>query len=154
MKRAPDEHDIIGTRPARPEAAGDLPLFAQAGAGSNATVHPRAVPASVLHEDPVFGKPTGPGTREFVKAALLEHVTKLRGPFTADDVQDLAIEHGFGTGHEKDQRTWSWVGPWLAVLARRGKIRALVDQHGYPVRKKSERSEAHGNLQLAYGKAA
>lgn len=50
-----------------------------------------------------------------------------------------------GTG----QRAFSWVGPWMAQLAREGKLREFC-LAGQVVRRRSTRPDSHGNLQIVY----
>ena len=164
----PDE-DIIGTKPVSNND--DLPLFARPApfdiaAVTNRSAGTRRPRKSALDPHPVFGKPTGPGVREFVKRALLDHVIDLaertkhmpwageRG-FTAYDVREVAIAKQIaGTGDEEEQRAWSWIGPWLAVLARRGSIAVLKDAHGHVIERSSSRRESHANRQIVYTASA
>jgi hypothetical protein len=71
---------------------------------------------------------------------------------TASDVIAEAILGGILTGQEWRQhpRAYSWVGPWLAGLARAGKLKALAYSNDVPVRRRSERSPSHRNLQQVY----
>ena len=71
--------------------------------------------------------------------------------FTADDVRCWLKVAGLITGDEAQQRALSWVGPWLKGLKHKG-ILASVCHPGttVPMRRKSERSEAHGNAALVY----
>lgn len=72
--------------------------------------------------------------------------------FTADDVRYWAITAGLITGHEREQRRHSWMGPWLKALA--GKPALLkVRRHfegGPAVTRASSRDDAHGNKQVVY----
>ncbi len=157
-----DDDGIIGTRNTKSkERFDDLALFAQPDVRDNeaATSGRAGVRAARgVRTDPVFGRATGPGAREFVKAALLPRVLEearrsanaIPRGFTADDVRAIALELDLGTGEEREQRAWSWLGPWLGVLARRGQIGVLRDIGGRPLERKSVRGESHGNPQIIY----
>ncbi|HKW09726.1 MAG TPA: hypothetical protein VJO33_05055 [Gemmatimonadaceae bacterium] len=76
-----------------------------------------------------------------------------RGPegVIAADVISEAVVRGLLTGQEwrSAPRAYSWVGPWLASLARAGK---LAPKMAGPVhaRRKSDREASHSNSQLVY----
>jgi len=69
----------------------------------------------------------------------------------ASEVITEAITRGVFTGQESRMapRAYSWVGPWLAQLARRGH---LVEKriNGMRVRRKAERDASHANENLVY----
>lgn len=68
---------------------------------------------------------------------------------TADDVHEIAnrkrLHHLLGDS----QRAWSWVGIWLAKLARDGRL-VKYRRSGIPMKRGSIRPGAHSNLQVIY----
>lgn len=70
---------------------------------------------------------------------------------TASEVITEAVLRGVLTGQETavSQRALSWIGPWLAQLARRGTLAPLT-RAGMVVRRRSDREASHGNLQVCY----
>lgn len=68
---------------------------------------------------------------------------------TADDVWVLCKAHPQSALLGTQQRAFSWVGPWLNSLARAGSL-AEFRLTGQPVRRRSSRTGAHGNLQIVY----
>lgn len=68
---------------------------------------------------------------------------------TADDIVQLAQHLPYAALLGDRQRAWSWVGPWLAAIARDGKLSEFV-LGGQVVRRRSMRKESHGNLQIVY----
>lgn len=78
-----------------------------------------------------------------------------RGPFavegvTADDAWLIATDFAeaalIGTG----ARAWSWLGPWLASLARRG-VLVPYTIRGHKVRRQARaRDASHGNAHVVY----
>lgn len=72
--------------------------------------------------------------------------------FIADDVRYWAITAGVITGHERDQRAHSWMGPWLKGLAGKvGPLKVLRHFEGGPaITRASDRPDAHGNKQVVY----
>jgi hypothetical protein len=112
-----------------------------------------------IPEHPVFRKASGPGVKYFAQLALYPYVLELATSsamatppgFTSDDVVDLAREHRIEIGDASDeQRSRSWIGPWLRGLARRNAITQLRGPHELPIKRPSARAEAHGNPQYVY----
>lgn len=157
------EDDVIGTKPQRAPDYGEL--FAHVVTPAASTGYQRqhsttatARKAPVRDGRTLMGEPTGPGAGELIKPRLLPHLLEFaktrvnhRPPgFTADDVRQLAIEHHLITGHERGQRVYSWIGPWLKSLSGKGVIRPLLYTYGKQVERSSKRDNAHGNSQLVY----
>lgn len=85
---------------------------------------------------------------------LMRDLARRRGPegITAAELIAEGITRGVFTGQETamgQQRALSWIGPWLAALAKRGVLARRMDD-GVEVRRRSERAQSHGNLQLVY----
>jgi hypothetical protein len=76
--------------------------------------------------------------------------------FTADNLRRAAVHAGVitgeeGKGHDADrQRALSWFGPFLTTLVRRGRLAPRTYPDGQPVRRASDRPEAHGNKHIVY----
>lgn len=68
---------------------------------------------------------------------------------TADDVVQLCKGKPQSALLGAQQRAFSWVGPWLTQLCRAGSL-AEFRLTGQPVRRRSTRPHAHGNLQMVY----
>lgn len=68
---------------------------------------------------------------------------------TGDDVHALLDEHPQAVLLGSSPKARSWIGPWLASLARRGRLAPLVVA-GMKVKRASARPEAHGNPQVVY----
>lgn len=80
----------------------------------------------------------------------LERVDREEAPgVTADDAVQLCKGKPYSALLGDGQRAYSWVGPWLAALARVG---LLVEFRiaGQSVRRRSSRPSSHGNLQVVY----
>lgn len=93
--------------------------------------------------------------RQAIQAHLLPHVVLMaarRGGegLTADDVRYRARVVGLITDGAPEQRSLSWIGPWLAGLARRGILVEKLGPDNRPVERPSLRKAAHGNLQVVY----
>jgi hypothetical protein len=77
---------------------------------------------------------------------------------TASDVISEAIVLGIFWGEtsfiERYPRVYAWVGPWLAHLARRGRLtpKTVANPGGRPVQvtRKSERGASHANRNAIY----
>jgi hypothetical protein len=95
---------------------------------------------------------------------LVLDLARRRGPegITASEVITAGIlagvlngERAFLTHHP---RVYSWVGSWLAQLARAGALRAktvrLEGGGEIHVKRESERDASHGNANLVYVRAA
>jgi hypothetical protein len=157
------DHDIIGTRPAL-----DLgPLFTQCDVQAAETAlreqfvsPPREEvpdPKPALSFRPLNAEERAE-LRERIKAKVLPDLLKRardrknldENPgVTADDVHELARLAGHDTALGDEMRAWSWVGPWLNGLARRGMLGELRDG-GQVVKRASTRDGAHGNPQQVY----
>lgn len=161
MRTRVDDAEIIGSRPERNQLEG-LPLFPDAVPEAPAVeVVPRAqTGASAQTKAPASTRP--PTDREQaiqrLKDAVLEPLLaravarkdRFESPgVTADDVVQLAKGNHWSPLLGSGQRAWSWVGPWLASLAREDQLREyrVADQ---VVRRRSIRPGAHGNLQIVY----
>lgn len=83
-------------------------------------------------------------------ARALERANRDGAPgVTADDAVALCKAHPQAALLGSAQRAFSWVGPWLAKLDRAGSL-AEFQLTGQPVRRRSARPGAHGNLQIVY----
>lgn len=83
-------------------------------------------------------------------ARALERVDRDEAPgITADDAVALCKARPQSALLGSAQRAFSWVGPWLAKLDRAGLL-AEFRLTGQPVRRRSARPGAHGNLQIVY----
>lgn len=83
-------------------------------------------------------------------ARALERKDRDEAPgVTGDDVHELldAIPQSALIGSQPKAR--SWIGPWLASLARRGRL-APFEIMGMAVKRASTRPQAHGNPQTVY----
>ena len=148
------DHDIIGSRPRRDETEG-LGLFdsarVQAASPPPRRRAPRTAPAAEEPSDRDFAIGR---LKELVLAALVERALARRDRIenpgvTADDVLQLCAGHPQSALVGSGQRAWSWVGPWLAQLAKGGALVAL-EHEGAPVYRRSTRPDSHGNLGRVY----
>lgn len=163
MKSTATQDDVIGTRPRADETAG-LPLFGDRPRPTPTLEAPRpaARPATVADGDRhPFLRRTDEDRQEAIETvrakilpALLERARLRKNRWenpgiTADDVIALAKEVPQAALLGQQQRAWSWVGPWLASVARAGQLAELV-RGGQVVRRRSTRPGAHGNLGIVY----
>lgn len=96
---------------------------------------------------------------ERVKAAIVDDIIRLadkrrglplaQAGVTADDAHELAHKRPEAALIGAKGRAWSWLGPWLASLARRGQL-ATFRVEGVPVTRRSNRDKAHGNAHAVY----
>lgn len=151
--------DVIGTRLKRDETEG-LDLF---DAARNPAPAVEARADQPPPPAPPRGAPAGLNDdRHYAIARLKDAVLPLliaraerrkdapTSPgVTADDVVEIAQPVAFAALLGTGQRSWSWVGPWLASLARAGQLAEFVLAEQV-VRRRSKRPDAHGNLQIVY----
>lgn len=168
----PDESDIIGTRPpARdqfaglPLALGGNPTVAEAEAEIRRDFQEPEAP-EVPEPNRTLGDPLTKDERDavvrrlqaIVKPGLLAlakgrvNLPLASTGVTAADVRRIADLSPFARLLGTRLRAWSWVGPWLATLAREGELVALRVE-GMTVKRRvprEERAPSHGNEHVVY----
>jgi hypothetical protein len=140
MSRA-DQLDLLGTSP----STAHITLLSRA---ARAAPPPPSVPIRTDRDDAITW------LKELVFPELvqraLERVDREEAPgVTADDAVALCMARPQAALLGESQRAFSWVGPWLAKLARAGSL-AEFQLAGQLVRRRSSRPSSHGNLQVVY----
>ncbi|MDB4876420.1 MAG: hypothetical protein JWM41_2866 [Gemmatimonadetes bacterium] len=111
-------------------------------------------------ELPMFARPNKAEKRAELKqlqARLEPHIIAMaanagaEGIIASEVIAAAIADWGTWTGQEwrSNPRAYSMVGPFLAVLARRG-VLAPKRVQGYHVSRKAERDNSHGNNNLIY----
>lgn len=144
------------------EDLGDLWASAERAKAEEARTSSRTETRGKVLKFPTRDEYIRTGAIERAKGIVLPHLIALAAArignpiptagVTADDVFALMRVHApnwlglIGT----DGRSLSWMGPWLAGLARRGALAAFFVE-GVPVsRRATERDASHGNAHRVY----
>lgn len=156
----PSEQDVIGGRVPRDETQG-LGLFDAVRAPVAQPVErvkpprsPRSIErpqsdADRAREEAIV-KVKSRVVEELLRRAQTRVDVEYSPGVVSDDVRQLAEGLPYAALLGRDQRAWSWVGPWLAQLEREGALAVYRHSNGDPVRRKSARKDAHGNMQIVY----
>lgn len=165
MKNLNDEEsDIIGTKPA-PDLGPLFSSVAEAERELRESFLDAPKPAEREREQTQAFQPADASAideaRERIQQLVYPDVLRLAlsranaetvPGIVADDVRQLIEVRGLSLpipSSSERQRVWSWVGPWLASLARKGHL-CEYKLHGLTVKRTSKRRGAHGNQQTVY----
>lgn len=156
--RHPLEQDVIGSRNDVDQTAG-LDLFESVRADeARATLAQERPPRANVSDTVARESDDRTEAIARLKAVafpeLLERakarLDRVEAPgVTADDVVSIAKASPFSALLGTGQRAWSWVGPWMASLAREGHLSEYL-AGGQIVRRRSTRPGTHGNLGIVY----
>lgn len=157
--RHPLEQDVIGSRNDLADQTEGLGLFEAVRADdARATIAqeraPRADVSTVTDRESEDRTEAIARLKRFTLDELLQRaearLDRAESPgVTADDVVGIAKQSPFSALLGTGQRAWSWVGPWMASLAREGHLSEYV-AGGQIVRRRSTRPGTHGNLGIVY----